>query len=185
MWCLIGLGNPGSEYESTPHNVGFEAIDRLSVRLRIPVHERNPLFHFGSGDFRNNSILLVKPMTFMNRSGNAYKRLLADPDITPQRTLIILDDIHIPLGKIRIRMKGSHGGHNGLRSIIEHARTEEIPRIRIGVGGGEQVGWVNHVLGPFSKQERQIMDETLDRVEEAVVSILFKGLEKAMNLFNR
>lgn len=184
MWCFVGLGNIGSEYESTPHNVGFELIDRLAIRWKIPVKQRNPLFLFGSGDHRNHSVLLVKPTTYMNRSGEAFRRLLADPDIKLDQTLIFVDDIHLPLGKIRIRQRGSDGGHNGIRSILQAAKTQEVARIRIGVGGNEE-DWIEHVLSPFSKRGREVIDETLDRAEDAVEAVMHLGIEKAMNLYNR
>jgi len=184
MWCIVGLGNPGAKYESTPHNVGFELIDRLSLRWKIPVNQSNPLFHFGSGDFNGIPILLVKPMTYMNRSGAAYKRLMSDEAFATGRSLILLDDIHLDFGKLRLRKKGSEGGHNGLKHIIQVAQTKDIPRLRIGVGGNEE-DWIDHVLSPFSKRERENMDETLDRAEEAVETMLLDGFEKAMNLFNR
>jgi len=185
IWYLVGLGNPGPKYESTPHNVGFELIDRLSERWNIPIRESNPLFQFGSGDFHDVPVVLVKPMKFMNRSGAAYKRLMADPDFDTKRSLILLDDIHLDLGNLRLRKKGSEGGHNGLGHIIQVAGTKEIPRLRIGVGGGEDQDWIEHVLSPFGKKERELADETLDRAEEAVEVVLLEGFEKAMNLYNR
>ncbi len=184
IWYLVGLGNPGAKYESTPHNVGFELIDRLSSRWNIPIKESNPLFQFGSGDFQDIPLVLVKPMKYMNRSGAAYKRLMADPDFDTHRSLVLLDDIHLELGKLRLRKKGSEGGHNGLAHIIQLAGTKEIPRLRIGVGGNEE-DWIEHVLSPFTKNEREIADETLDRAEEAVETLLLEGFEKAMNLYNR
>lgn len=184
LWCIFGLGNPGTKYESTPHNVGFELIDRLSQRWNIPVKHSNPLFHYGSGDFGDIPVLLIKPMTYMNRSGAVYKRLMSDPEFDMQRTLILLDDIHLDLGKLRLRKKGSEGGHNGLKHICQVAGSKDIPRLRIGVGGNEQ-DWIDHVLSPFTKKEREIMDECLDRAEEAVEVLLRDGFEKSMNLFNR
>jgi len=184
VWCLVGLGNPGPKYESTRHNVGFQLVDWLSVRWKIPVEQKGSAFLFGMGDFRDTPVLLVKPMTYMNRSGSAFKRLLREPEISCAESLIIYDDVHLPLGKIRIRLKGSDGGHNGLRSILEMAGTEEIPRLRLGIG--ENSGdLIDYVLSPFTSKEREIMDETLIRAGEAVEAVLTDGLEKAMNQFNR
>ncbi len=159
-------------------------IEILSSRWRIAVNQANPLFQFGSGDFREIPVLLVKPMTYMNRSGQAYKRLLADSSITTDQTLVLYDDLHLPLGKIRIRLKGSDGGHNGLHSIIQAAETNAIPRVRIGIGESDG-DWVEFVLRPFPAKEREIIDETLIRAADAVESILLDGYEKSMNSFNR
>ena len=125
VWCILGLGNPGEAYRSTRHNVGFDLIDLLSARWNIPVTIQGPSFLFGSGDWKDTPVLLVKPMTFMNRSGVAYSRLLKDPAITREKTLVVLDDFNLPLGKIRIRRKGSDGGHNGfVRSWKRRGRTK-------------------------------------------------------------
>ncbi|MFB3788599.1 MAG: aminoacyl-tRNA hydrolase [bacterium] len=184
MWCILGLGNPGERFQSTRHNAGFDLIDRLSSRWNIPVTLQGPSFWFGSGDWRDTPVLLVKPMTFMNRSGQAYSRLLKDPDITREKTLVLLDDFSLPLGKIRIRKRGSDGGHNGLRSILEAAGTEEIARLRLGLGGADE-DWVEFVLQPFTSKERDVMEEALDRAAQAVETIITDDIDKAMNLFNR
>ncbi len=184
VWCILGLGNPGEAYRSTRHNVGFDLIDLLSARWNIPVTIQGPSFLFGSGDWKDTPVLLVKPMTFMNRSGVAYSRLLKDPAITREKTLVVLDDFSLPLGKIRIRRKGSDGGHNGLRSILEAAGTDEIARLRLGLGGADE-DWVEFVLQPFSAKEREVMDEALHRAAQAVEIIITEDIEKAMNQFNR
>lgn len=184
MWCILGLGNPGTQYQSTRHNVGFDLIDRLSIQWKISVDQRGSNFVFGSGDFRNRPVILVKPMTFMNRSGDAYRRLRREPEITPEKTLVVLDDFNLPLGKMRIRLKGSDGGHNGLHSILEAAGVQDVPRLRIGIGTAGS-GWVDFVLEPFTKSEREVIEETLDRATQAVEAILTAGLEIAMNRWNR
>lgn len=184
MWCIAGLGNPGDRYQSTRHNVGFEVVDLLSAWWKIPIDLKGPNYLFGSGDFGDIPVLLVKPMTYMNRSGQAYKRLLLEPEITPQQTIVILDDFSLPLGKLRIRKKGSDGGHNGLRSMIESAGTDELIRLRIGIDCPNDK-WEDFVLEPFTKSERQVIDESIDRAASAVETILLHGVEKAMNEFNR
>jgi len=148
------------------------------------VRNANPLFIYGSGDFHDIPVLLVKPMKYMNRSGEAYRRLLREPEIKVEETLVILDDLHIPLGKIRLRAHGSAGGHNGLQSILTASGTEAVPRLRIGVEGSE-ADWVDFVLSPFSRSERKVIDEILPRALDAVETILEQGLEKAMSLYNR
>ena len=184
MWCLIGLGNPGPPYHRTRHNLGFDLVDELSRRWKIPIDQAAPYFHFGSGDFRTIPVLLVKPMTFMNRSGEAYRRLLRQPEITPSETLILHDDLHLPLGKIRLRAQGSAGGHNGVTSILEAAGTEAIFRLRIGIEGPDEE-WVDYVLSPFTAREREVIDDALPRAADAVETLLFQGIEPAMNLYNR
>ncbi len=183
MWCIVGLGNPGAEYKSTRHNVGFDLIDLLSTHWNIPVDQSGSKYVFGSGNRRNNPVLLVKPMTFMNRSGDALKRILRDPEVNYQETLVVLDDFYLPLGKMRLRYTGGDGGHNGLGSILSIAGTQDIPRLRIGIGEAGK-DWVDYVLEPFSTKERIIVDETLDNAVKAVDSILSVGIEKSMNRWN-
>lgn len=184
MWCITGLGNPGERYKSTRHNVGFELIDRLSSLWKIPVNKKGQNYIFGSGDFHEIPVLLVKPMTYMNRSGEVVRRLLKEPEITCLETLVLYDDMNLPLGRIRIRPKGSAGGHNGVRSIIDATGTDEIPRLRVGIGSPGD-GWIDFVLERFSSKEREIINEAMDRAVSAVESILFDGVEKAMNQWNR
>lgn len=184
MWCIVGLGNPGVEYEGTRHNVGFDVIDLLSTRWRIPVGHTNPNYVFGSGNFKQVPVLLVKPMTFMNRSGDAYKRLLRDPEVNCEETIVVLDDLHLPLGKLRLRPKGSDGGHNGLASILQAAGSHAIPRLRIGIDGTEE-NWEDFVLKPFRRQERDVIDETLVTAADAIASAILIGFEMAMSRYNR
>ncbi len=184
LWSIIGLGNPGDEYASTRHNVGFDAIDLLSCHWKIPLDSKGSNFIFGSGNFKEHPVLLVKPMTYMNRSGQAFKRLQREPEVACERSLVILDDFNLPLGTVRIRLKGSHGGHNGLTSILEAADGQDVPRIRIGIGNVER-DWEDFVLSPFTKKERTIADDAMDRTVVAVETILTEGFDKAMNLFNR
>ncbi|MBI1390755.1 MAG: aminoacyl-tRNA hydrolase [bacterium] len=184
MWMLVGLGNPGRDYEKTRHNVGFDLVDLLSTRWNIRLDQANPLYVFGSGRARGEDVLLVKPLTFMNRSGAAVKRLLREPELSSLETLVIYDEIHLPLGSVRIRKKGSHGGHNGLRSIIETLQTQEIPRMRIGVG--EPTGeWVDYVLSRFSDKEREVIDEALEHSADGIEAMLKAGIDLAMTRFNR
>lgn len=128
-------------------------------------------------------VLLVKPMTFMNRSGDAYRRLLMDPEVTCNETIVVLDDLHLPLGRLRLRPKGGNGGHNGLDSIIRAAGTNSIPRLRIGIDGTEEA-WEEFVLKPFRKDERVVVDEALVTAAEAIEMALIRNFETAMNRFN-
>lgn len=185
LWTLVGLGNPGPPYVDTRHNVGFALIDRLSSRWRIPVDQKGPKMLFGSGDFEDQPILLVKPTTFMNRSGDALRRLFLDPEVAPERCLVIYDEMQLPLGRLRLRPRGSHGGHNGLRSILEVAQTQEVPRMRIGIDAPPEADdWADYVLSPFTPREREIIDDTLITAVDAVETMLREGIETAMNRFN-
>lgn len=185
IWTLVGLGNPGPQYEHTRHNVGFELIDMLSARWRLPIDHKGASMLFGSGDFCDQPVLLVKPMTYMNRSGEVIRRLLLDPAVSLERMLIIFDDLHLPLGRIRLRPKGSHGGHNGLRSIIASVQTTEIPRLRIGIDAPEDPeDWADYVLNPFTSREREIMNDTLITGIDVVETLFRDGFETAMGRFN-
>lgn len=184
MWTIVGLGNPGTQYEGTRHNIGFELIDLLSHRWRIPINQKNPIFLFGTGDFQAEPVLLAKPMTFMNRSGEAYRRLLREPEVAVGNTIIILDDLHLPLGKMRLRARGGDGGHNGLSSILQAAGNNQLPRLRIGIDGTQE-DWESFVLKPFHRKEREVIDETLVVAAEAIETVLRDGVEKAMNQFNQ
>lgn len=184
MWLLVGLGNPGPQYDKTRHNVGFDLIDRLSEQWKIPVDQKGPAFLFGTGDFSDCPVALVKPLTFMNRSGAAVARLLREEEFEPAQTLIVYDEVQLPLGRIRLRKRGSHGGHNGLRSVIASVGSEEIPRLRIGIG--EPRGdMVDYVLSRFSSQERETIDDALIDAVAAVETLVREGAETAMNRFNR
>jgi PTH1 family peptidyl-tRNA hydrolase len=183
VWSIIGLGNPGRQYEGTRHNVGFDVIDLLSERWRIPVNKKNPIFLFGSGDYQSIPVLLAKPMQYMNRSGETYRRLLREPEVTCDQTIIVLDDLHLPVGKVRIRPQGGNGGHNGLRSVLQAAGTNAVPRLKIGIDGTEK-DWEEFVLKPFRRQERELIDEALVVSAEAIELALLEGIETAMNRFN-
>ncbi len=177
------MGNPGAEYEGTRHNVGFDFIDTLAKRWGIDVSHNSQRFLFGSGDYNNEPVLLVKPLTFMNRSGIAYSRLMQDPEFDPHKSVIIYDELHLPLAQLRLRKKGSAGGHNGLQSVLGAAGTQEIPRLRIGIEGSQK-NWLDFVLKPFKKHEREQIDEALIIACETVEILLEQGFDKAMNYAN-
>lgn len=158
-------------------------MDRLAVRWKIPVDQAGSHFLFGSGDFHDQPVLLVKPMTYMNRSGDAYRRLLREPEIQCEKTLVVMDDFHLPLGKLRLRAKGSDGGHNGLGSILEAAGTQDMPRLRIGIGDAG-VDWVDFVLEPFTPKERDVIDESIDQALSVAETLVLEGIEQAKKLWN-
>jgi PTH1 family peptidyl-tRNA hydrolase len=184
---IVGLGNPGTKYEQTRHNVGFETIDRLAQRWQVALTE-NKKFQgiFGEG-FGGNSIKvrLLKPQTYMNLSGQSVRAVIDWYKLPPESVLIVYDDMDLPLGKIRMRLSGSAGGHNGMKSIISHLGTQNFPRLRIGIGksAGEK-DTISHVLGKFSASEANLVKEVIYLVEEAIDVSLKQGVEKAMSLYN-
>ena len=177
---LVGLGNPGRDYRDTRHNVGFMLADRLAARERAPFHTEKS---WQAEVARAGDLLLCKPLTYMNLSGQAVRPLAQFYKIDAAQMLIVLDDMALPLGKLRLRPDGSAGGHNGLKSIIQHFGTQAVPRLRIGIGAapGEATG---HVLGRFTLEENAALAQSLDRAVEAVDCLSTRGLEAAMNAFN-
>jgi PTH1 family peptidyl-tRNA hydrolase len=183
MKLIAGLGNPGAEYAGTRHNIGFEVIDRIAELHNIPVRKRDMRAVLGDGLVRGEKVILVKPMTYMNLSGESVGAIARRYKLDPQDVWIIADDVALPLGRLRIRLKGSAGGHNGLTSIEQHLQTQEYPRFRVGVGAarGDMVG---HVLGKFRPGEREKMGEAVDRAVAALEVAIEGGLELSMNRFN-
>lgn len=184
MRLIVGLGNPGAEYVGTRHNVGFETIDCLAKRLGIAVRRRDMRSLLGDGMVGEEKVILAKPMTYMNLSGEAVGAIVRMYRISPQSVIVVVDDIALPTGKLRLRLKGSSGGHNGLESIERHLNTQEYPRIRIGVGAPRRGEMVSHVLGRFRGEERDLIQEAIERAADALETALKEGFEKAMNLYN-
>lgn len=183
MKAIVGLGNPGRAYAHTRHNVGFDVIDILAKRRNTRVLGRRSRALVGSFDHGGEEILLVKPQTFMNDSGDAVAQIARSCKLDPGEVLVIHDDMDLPLGKLRIRTRGSSGGHKGIKSIMAHLGSEEFPRIRIGIGHEGEA--IDHVLSRFGRKEREIMDDTLQRAADAVETILEDGIDAAMNEYNR
>ena len=178
---IVGLGNPGPEYRDTRHNVGFMIVDRLAAREGAPFRRERrwkaEVTQFGS-------TLLCKPLTFMNLSGESVRPLSSFYKIEPTEILVVLDDMALPLGRLRIRPSGSAGGHNGLQSIIENFGTQDIPRLRVGIGAalGEAIG---HVLGRFALDETAPLEQSLARAVDAIDCARSHGLAAAMNAYNK
>lgn len=181
---VVGLGNPGAEYAGTRHNVGFEVIERLASRHQIAVRRRMLRAVLGDGLIEGRRVLLARPMTYMNLSGEAVAAIARMHKIAPSEILVIVDDMALPIGRLRLRLKGSSGGHNGLESIQRHLRTEEYPRLRVGVGSAQPGRMVDHVLGRFRADERAIIEEAIERAADAVEMALRENFEKAMNHYN-
>jgi PTH1 family peptidyl-tRNA hydrolase len=184
-WKLIvGLGNPGREYAGTRHNVGFEVIELLARRHGIAVNKRNFSALLGEGMIAGQRVLLACPMTYMNLSGEAVAAIARFYKIAPQDILVVLDDVALPLGRLRLRFKGSAGGHNGLDNILHHLHTQEVPRIRVGVGGARPGEMMEHVLSRFRKAELPTIQEAYETAADAVECVLAEGIEIAMTRFN-
>lgn len=182
---IVGLGNPGARYDGTRHNIGFEAVTALLEGR--PVRRR--MFDGGElveAEIAGRPVVLLRPTGYMNRSGGPVRRLLASESAAPQAALVVCDDYALPLGAIRARRRGSGGGHNGLASVLSALGTEEVPRMRLGVGApppGEDPA--DHVLAPFAASEAEAVDDLLDRAARAVATAVGEGLDAAMNRFNR
>lgn len=184
---IVGLGNPESKYEKTRHNIGFEAVDALAKTWQISWSENRRFQAFiGEGRGANgDKVRLLKPLTYMNRSGQAIRSATDWYKLPPESTLIIYDDMDLSVGRLRLRLSGSAGGHNGMKSAIAHLGTQNFPRLRIGIGKSRgDKDSVSHVLGRFSPEETQIMSEVLQLVVDAVELALKQGVEKAMSLYN-
>ncbi len=184
---LVGLGNPGDAYDNTRHNIGFAALDVIAARAHIAV--RQARFHalVGDGNVGGVHCLLMKPQTFMNLSGDAVAEAMHFYHIPPENLLVLCDDISFPVGVMRIRRKGSHGGHNGLRHIIQCIGTDAFPRIKIGVGQKPHPDYdlVDWVLGHFSASDREVFSHLLPTVDEAAALILSGQIDAAMNRYSR
>ncbi len=186
MWAIIGLGNPGKKYETTRHNAGFLLIDRLSQKWDVKTKKKKYSARILRVERKQEDLLLVKPWTFMNRSGLAVKALIEKTGLKLSRLITVYDDLDIPLGEIRVRKKGGAGTHNGMISIVQEIESTQFPRIRIGIGPlPSEAEATNFVLSEFSKDEKKALKHSLDMAEKAVDLILDSNIEDAMNRFNR
>lgn len=185
MKLIVGLGNPGDKYNGTRHNVGWACIDEIASRMMIKVAGKEHKGLVGKGNFRGEKVILLKPLTFMNLSGESVQATAAYYGVKPEDIIIIYDDINLEPGHIRIRKKGSAGGHNGMKSIIAHLHTEDFPRIRIGVGAKpEGADLANWVLGHFGKENKEAAEAGIALAAKAAEVVMSEGADAAMNLFN-
>ena len=186
MKLIVGLGNPGYEYHLTPHNLGFMAIARLADACGVEVAYREAQALTVSTELAGVRVVLAKPQTYMNLSGLAVARLLRNYELEPSDLLVLVDEIELPLGMLRIRPRGSAGGHKGLKSILSALEADDFTRLRLGVRPDRQVeDYVSYLLGPFRSAEMASVREMLSQASEAVRVILSEGVQKAMNRFNR
>jgi len=188
---IVGLGNPEPKYDRTRHNIGFAAIDAIAQTWQINLSEnRKYQGEFGEGQAQSNKIRLLKPLTYMNRSGQSIRAVTDWYKLPPTSVLIIYDDMDLPLGKIRLRLSGSAGGHNGMKSAIAHLGNQNFPRLRIGIGkpqnavAGDDGNTISYVLGQFNSTESPIVAEVLKLVVDCVALSLKQGVEQAMNRYN-
>ncbi len=184
-YLIVGLGNIGDEYSNTRHNIGFIAADAVALSFKTPF-ESGRYGAVAKTTFKGRSITILKPSTYMNLSGKAVRYWMNREKILPENILVIVDDLALPLGALRMRKKGSDGGHNGLISIIEHLETTDFPRLRIGIGNDFAKGYqIDYVLGRWSSEEEKILIPKLERVAELIKSFILIGPDKTMNIFNK
>ena len=185
MYLIVGLGNPERKYEGTRHNVGFEAIDTLAKHFSIDINQREQKGIVGKGMINGHKVILAKPMTYMNLSGECVQPLVDYYEVDPETELVVIsDDVSLSTGNIRVRKKGSAGGHNGLKNIIARLDTNVFPRIRVGVGECENGDMVAHVLDRYNAEDRQKVDSSFEKVIGAVELFLEGDIDAAMNKYN-
>ena len=185
-WLIVGLGNPGAEYEITPHNLGFLTVDRVAERSQIRVTRKESMALVGVGEVAGTPVVIAKPQTYMNLSGPSVKALLERYEMGPDNLLLVYDELALPWLSMRVRPKGSSAGHNGVQSVIDSVGTDEFARIRLGIRPDHPIGdGAKFVLSPIRRTQWKELDEMLDQGTLAVESIIAEGVEKSMTKFNR
>ena len=185
-WIVVFLGNPGDKYENTRHNVGFMTADALGEKLNKPIQRLKFKALTNVVEYGGCRVLLMKPTTYMNLSGEAVREACMFYKLPPERVLVVSDDVSLPVGKIRLRRNGTAGGHNGLRSIIGQLHSDQFPRLKIGVGAKPHPDYdmADWVLGRFSKEDRKAIDAAIDRALDAMECLVTQGIDKAMSRYN-
>ncbi len=184
MKIVVGLGNPGKEYENTKHNIGFMVLDRLAEKLGISVKKIKFKGLYGEGFLNGEKIILLKPQTYMNLSGQSVREIVDFYKIDPEDLVVIYDDLDLPMGALRIRSKGSAGTHNGMKSVVYQTQTDAFPRIRVGIGGDRKGDTVHYVISGFHGEEKDIMREAVLKAADAAECLIRDGVNEAMNRFN-
>jgi PTH1 family peptidyl-tRNA hydrolase len=183
---VIGLGNPGSQYKNTRHNIGFLILDRLAELLGVAFTKEKYKGHIAEAQVNRQKVLLLKPMTFMNKSGESAAQAARNRVNDSSEVLTVYDDVDLSLGKLRIRKNGSAGTHNGMKSIIEYLGTKDVPRLRVGIGANSGKGDLSaHVLGKFHPDEFKTVDEVIEQATQAILAVLNNDIDSAMNEFNK
>lgn len=185
-WLVVGLGNVGDKYENTRHNVGFEVADELADRARVPIQKLKYRALTNTVEIGGEKVLLMKPVTYMNLSGEAVGEAARFFKVPADHVLVISDDVALPVGKLRLRRNGSAGGHNGLKNIIQHLGTDQFPRVKVGVGEKPHPDYdmADWVLGKFQGEDRKAMDAAVKRAADAVECLLREGMDRAMSRYN-
>lgn len=183
MILIVGLGNPGKQYEQTRHNIGFDVIDYMANKYNIDVNREKFKGICGEGFIENKKVILLKPLTYMNLSGESIRDLANFYKLEDDEIIVVYDDISLDIGRLRIREKGSAGGHNGIKSIIQNLGGDKFPRVKVGVGQPKD-NLVNHVLGKFSKEDREHIEKVIPVVSDAIVEIVKNDAKESMNKFN-
>ena len=181
MKMIVGLGNPGKQYERTRHNSGFMAIDKVAEKLNLNIDKKE----FAALTAKNNQVILVKPQTYMNNSGEAVSQIMKYYHIDINDLLIIYDDLDLKYGQLRLRIKGSSGGHNGIKSIINYIHSENFKRIRIGIEKNPLIETADYVLGKVEKDKQQLFDDSIEKASQAAIEFITDEFEKIMNKFNK
>ena len=184
-WLIAGLGNPDPEYELSPHNLGFMVVDVLAAQSKAKVKRKDSGARVGQAELEGQAVLLVKPQTYMNRSGDAVRPLLAKNELGPGNLIVVYDDHNLPWGSLRIRQRGSAGGHHGMESVIAAIETDEFIRVRLGINPGAARAEVDYLLRPLRREQLKELEDFLGYAAQAVASIISEGAEKAMTRFNR
>ncbi len=184
MWVIAGLGNPGAKYSGNRHNVGFKVIDRIAEEYDIPLEEKD-IYIIGKGALEGVDVILLKPLTFMNRSGLAVKKVLRKKNLSPDKLIAVQDDLDMDTGIIKIRKNGSSGGHKGIESVIQEIGTRDFIRVKVGIGRDEYIPVEKYVLMNFRPSEKIQAKDGIIKAAEAVASIATEGVERAMNKYNR
>ncbi len=183
MWLVVGLGNPGAKYEKTRHNIGFMVLDALAGQLGLSFRERKD-YRICSGSLEDEKIILIEPLTFMNRSGSSVRKIADRHAVPPERIIIVHDDLDLAAGRLKIRKKGSSGGHKGVESVIQHIGDRNFIRVKIGIGRDPRLPAEIFVLSRFPKDEAPVMQNALVEALDAITCIIKDGPDKAMNQYN-
>ena len=184
MFLIVGLGNIGKEYENTRHNVGFMVLDEFCEKFNIDLNKENSTSTYGIGRVNDKKIICIKPKTYMNLSGDAILEIINYYKLNIENMLVIYDDISLEISKIRIREKGSHGGHNGMKDIIKKLNTEKFKRIRVGIGENKNIELANYVLSKFNKNELELLEQNYEKIIRSIEMIVNDKIVEAMNIFN-
>lgn len=184
MKCIVGLGNPGRQYEKTRHNTGFLVIDELCAHFNVSLDTKKFNAQYTKFKFKGEDILLMKPQTFMNLSGHAVSSILNYFKVDIEDLIVISDDLDLPVGKVRFRRGGNDGGQRGLRDIIKHLNTKSFDRCRIGIGNDKLIPTADYVLGKVEKENRELYKKSLEHAKEGILCWIDNGLDKTMNQFN-